>query len=132
MTTMQRVRIAMVGWAMAMTALAGSSLEGVWAGDRMRLVVDAQGATIEADCADGRVVGPLTLASDGSFVARGTYVEHRSGPQSADVPAVPVPARYSGTVEGDAMTLSVLPDGAKRAQTFSLKRGASIKLLRCL
>ena len=118
--------LAMAVWA------AGSSLEGLWGGDRLRLVVDAGGAGIETDCASGRIAGPITLTPSGTFAASGTFDQHQGGPQRADVQPPPSSARYSGEVKGDLMTLSILPAGASAAQTFHLRKGAPVKLVRCL
>lgn len=124
--------IAVGGVTMNLAAAAGPALEGAWGGDRLRLVVDAQGATVQADCADGRIAGPIVLSQGGSFVASGTYAEHKGGPQVADEASGPAQARFSGELRGDTLTLSILPAGAKVAQTFRLQRGATVKLVRCL
>ncbi len=120
------------GVMMTMIAHAGSSLEGTWAGDRLRVVVDGQGATLQADCADGRIAGPIAVKADGSFSVSGSYEQHKGGPQAADAAPVSTAARFSGALSGDVLTLSILPNGAKTAQTFRLQRGASVKLVRCL
>lgn len=120
------------GLAVAGVAAGDKSLEGKWGGDRLRLVVDVAGATVETDCATGRIAGPITLSDDGSFLATGTFEEHRGGAQRADSPASSPNARYRGQVEGDVLTLSILPAGASTAQTFKIRKGAAVKLVRCL
>lgn len=122
----------LTGWAIAVAATAAGSLDGLWGGDRLRLVVDADGATLESDCADGRIAGPIVLTGDGSFVATGRFVRHKGGPEV--VVAVPASdaARFAGQVKGDMLMLSILPAGASAPQTFNLRKGAAIKLVRCL
>lgn len=120
------------GWAVTLAAGAAVLPPGTWGGDRLRVAVDATGASVESDCASGRVEGPIELGADGSFGVTGTFSDHQGGPQAADVTATSMRARYSGTVRGDAMQLSILPEGAERSLDFSLRRGASAKLVRCL
>lgn len=117
-------------------ASAGSftgSLEGQWGGDRLRLVIDSSNnGRIEMDCASGIIGGPINLTADGKFVASGTFEQYRGGPQRADEAAAPANARYTGEVKQDAMKLSILPLGASAAQVFNLRKGAAVKLVRCL
>ena len=128
----KRQLLALAGpWAVTLAAGAAALPQGTWGGDRLRVAVDAKGAGVESDCASGRIEGPIELAADGSFALQGTYSEHKAGPQAADVTAA-TRARYSGRVQGDAMQLSILPDGAPGALTFTLRRGATVKLVRCL
>lgn len=107
-------------------------LEGKWGGDRLRLVVDSAGATVETDCASGRIAGPIKLSAGGDFEAVGTFEQHAGGPQRADAPAAPPNARFRGHVDGGVITLSITPEGAATAQTFTVRKGAAVKLVRCL
>lgn len=117
---------------LAMGVPAAGSIEGAWGGDRLRLVVDAQGAgRVELDCASGAIVGPILLSEKGNFAAAGTFEQYRSGPQRADEAAAVTKARYEGAVEGGAMTLSIWPEGAAKPQVFKLRKGAAVKLVRC-
>jgi hypothetical protein len=122
----------MGGLAMVVASADPGVLEGKWGGDRLRLVVDTAGATVETDCATGRIAGPIKLSAGGGFQAMGTFEQHQGGPQRADAPASSPSARYSGQVEGDVMTLSITPAGATTAQTFRVRKGAAVKLVRCL
>jgi hypothetical protein len=109
------------------------AIEGTWGGDRLRLVVDAKGAgRVELDCASGAIAGPLMLNEKGAFAAAGTFEQYRAGPQRADEAAAAKNARYEGTVEGETMTLSIWPEGAAKPQIFKLRKGAAVKLVRCL
>ncbi len=109
------------------------AIEGTWGGDRLQLVVDAKGAgRVELDCASGAIAGPLVLSEKGGFAAAGTFEQYRSGPQRADESAPVTKARYEGTVENGMMTLSIWPEGAAKPQVFKLRKGAEVKLVRCL
>ena len=122
----------LAGLAMAARVASAQSPEGSWGGDRLQLEIDAAGGRIQMDCASGTIVAPITLAANGRFLAAGTFELQRAGPQRADEAAAPANARYSGEVKGDAMTLSILASGATAPQVFKLRRGATVKLIRCL
>ena len=107
-------------------------LEGQWGGDRLQLVIESNSGRVETDCASGTIDGPIKLSADGRFVASGTFEQYRAGPQRADEAAAPANARYSGEVKQEAMKLSILPVGASAAQVFNLRKGAAVKLVRCL
>lgn len=115
-----------------MNASAAEGLVGLWGGDRMRLTIEAGGANLQADCATGRIAGPIELSPAGTFAATGVFEQHRPGPQRADTNAAPPGARYSGEVKGDTMTLSILPEGASTPLSFELRKGVDVKLVRCL
>ena len=107
-------------------------IEGRWAGDRLQLVINAEGGRLEADCASGSFPGPVKIDVNGVFLVAGRYEQYQPGRQLADIGAPKAAARYSGEIKADVMTLSILPEGADRPQQFVLRRGAGIKLIRCL
>ena len=113
-------------------AAADALLQGEWGGDRLRIVIDASGASLETDCASGRITGPIKISPTGAFAADGTFERHLGGPQPAEPRGKPSTAHYSGEVKGDVMTLTVVPEGATAALRFSLRRGATVKILRCV
>jgi hypothetical protein len=108
------------------------ALEGRWGGDRLQLVIESNKGSVVTDCASGTINGPIKLTSDGKFVASGTFEPHRGGPQRADEPAAPANANYTGEVKQDVMRLSILAAGTTSAQVFNLRKGAVVKLVRCL
>lgn len=62
--------LAMLGGLLTMATAGNASttptaLQGAWAGDRLQLVIDAQGGRVESDCASGRFAGPVTASADG-------------------------------------------------------------------
>lgn len=120
---------------MVATTNAGAApapLQGQWAGDRMQLVIDAQGGRIETDCASGRINGPIVVAADGRFTMPGSFETHRPGPQRADEAVALPAASYTGELRDGLLTLSITPAGASAAQVYTLQAGARVKLVRCL
>lgn len=109
-----------------------TALNGEWAGDRMQLTFTPNGARIEMDCASGAINGPIALGRNGEFAARGQFERHHGGPQRANEFAKPSKARFSGKVTGDVMTLSILDKGARVPHAYTLRKGARLKLVRCL
>ncbi|MEO6663568.1 MAG: hypothetical protein ABIN96_10350 [Rubrivivax sp.] len=129
--------LAFAGIVSAEGASAADTLRGVWGGQRLQLVLDANGGRLDADCANGTIGAPVTPDADGRFVAHGHFETHAVGPQPGD-PAAPGmagagdPARFSGRVEGDRLWLDILPAGASTPERFELRRGVKVKRVRCL
>jgi hypothetical protein len=105
---------------------------GTWGGDHIGLEVSATGATVEYDCAHGTIDGALALDGQGRFEARGSHVAERGGPVREGDAQRGVPARYRGTVSGDTMTLTVTLDGGEEVGTFTLTRGRTPRIRKCL
>ncbi|HWS52859.1 MAG TPA: hypothetical protein VN228_01920 [Pyrinomonadaceae bacterium] len=106
-------------------------LEGAWGGTGARLEVGEAGAEVEFDCAHGTLESPAPDAA-GGFDARGTFTRERGGPVREGAGEERLPARYSGKVEGDTMTLRVEAEGVAEALTFTLTRGSAGRLRKCL
>jgi hypothetical protein len=105
---------------------------GQWGGDHIAIDVAATDASVEFDCAYGRIYLPVLL-EDGDFVAEGTYTQEQGGPIREDDPPVARPARYSGRVRGPRMTLNVVLPGENRAVgTFELRHGSPGRVFKCL
>lgn len=110
-----------------------SVLIGTWGGDHAGLVATSAGGTMEYDCAVGRITGPLLPASDGRFAASGTHTPGHGGPVRVDEVVSNRPASYSGRVDGDLMTLSVvMTDSNVVVGIFQLTRGRSPNVVKCL
>jgi hypothetical protein len=107
-------------------------LQGDWAGDRLQLVIDAQGGRVESDCASGRFPGPVIITGDGRFSVRGSFESRGGGPQQADAAAPAPPATFAGELLNSALTLTIAPATGAQPQVYRLQAGARIKLLRCL
>lgn len=113
------------------TAPSGVAL-GIWGGDHIALTVTAIGASVEFDCAHGTLDAPLRLDASGHFDVAGTFVRE-GGPIQLGAPPNSRPARYSGVMDGRAIQLTVtLTDQPQTIGTFSLTRGATAKLVKCL
>ena len=83
---------------------------GVWGGERITLTVGRTGSTVHFCCAAGKIDQDLSVDASGSFEAPGEY-QFEGGPIPAGGNPL-LPARYSGTVSGSHMTLTVtLPSG---------------------
>lgn len=110
-----------------------SVILGEWGGDHAGLVATPDSGTLEYDCATGRITEPLRPRSDGSVTALGTHTPGHGGPVRIDEVPARRPARYTGRVEGDQLSLTVvLTDSAVTVGTFVLVRGRSPHVVKCL
>jgi hypothetical protein len=109
-----------------------SSASEVWGGEDVRLVLSAQGATVEFDCAEGKLLQPIKAASNGEFTARGIYTPGQFGPIRKDNPPREMPAIYKGTISDDTMHLQVILEDKKiQPPPFTLTKGKSGHVVRC-
>lgn len=106
---------------------------GTWGGRGMALELAGESGRTEYDCAHGTIDQPLTLDREGRFDARGTYVPEKGGPQREGQEPPQRPARHTGKVEGDTMTITVtLTDNDQTIGTYTLTFGKSGFLRKCL
>jgi hypothetical protein len=95
--------------------------KGVWGGPHINLNVETDAGSIEYDCANGTIEGPLNLDSKGRFTLKGTHSPQRGGPVRRDETRTARPALYTGTVKGQTMTLNVvLTDTNENVGKFKL------------
>jgi hypothetical protein len=93
---------------------------GTWGGVDVVLTVTATGGTLQRVCASGAIPQPMTLDMSGHFDSPGTYVVSGPGPG----PSVNHPARYTGTTDGNTMTLTILQtDDNQTVGPFTLTLG---------
>ena len=105
---------------------------GTWGGQHIRMVVTEEGASIEYDCAQGSIVGRLTLDDERKFNAKGSHMREGPGPIRLGAPSASRPARFSGQVTGDEMSLTVtLTDEKESIGDFTLRRGSEGRLRKC-
>lgn len=110
-----------------------SMVIGTWGGDHAGLVATPDSGTLEYDCAVGRITEPLRPGADGRFVATGTHTPGHGGPARIDEILPNRPARYTGRVDGDLMSLTVvMTDSNVTVGTFQLTRGRSPHVIKCL
>ena len=102
---------------------------GVWGGQHINVEVGEKSATIEYDCASGVIDGPLVVDGNGRFSLRGTHKRERGGPIRSDDPGRSEPATYTGSINGNTMTLTLkLGDDE---ETFTLEKGKPGDLFKC-
>jgi hypothetical protein len=108
------------------------ALTGVWGGDRLVATFTEAGATLQADCADGVIAGPVHTDSSGRFSAAGAYQVLHGGPQLVEEDAhASAGVRFEGRLRGDTLILTIRASMDAAPQTFTLVRGARPKLVRC-
>jgi hypothetical protein len=104
---------------------------GTWGGKGIVVEVTDTGATVEYDCAHG-TIERLEVGRDGGFEAQGTHTPESLGPTRAGAEPVTRPARYTGRISGDTMTLTVtLADTIEKVGNFSLGRGQRTRIVKC-
>jgi hypothetical protein len=104
---------------------------GVWGGQGIALKVSATVADVEFDCAHGQIPQPIKLDKHGDFEVAGTFTAEHGGPMRRDETLQPAPARYSGHVDGDTMSLTVTLD-KRQVGSYTLTRGSPGHITRCL
>jgi hypothetical protein len=107
-------------------------LRGTWGGEHIAMEVTDAGATIEYDCARGRITEKIVPTGEGKFEAKGIHKRERGGPtrQGEDEGQ---PAIYRGSVKDETMTLTVeLAENKEAAGTFTLTQGKTGRIRKCL
>jgi hypothetical protein len=108
------------------------SLSGTWGGQHITIEVGRGSASIEYDCANGTISGPLTVDSKGRFTWRGYYNREHGGPIRIGEKSNAQPAVYKGWIQNDTMTLTVtLANNDESLGTFTLKRGSRGRVFKC-
>ncbi len=103
---------------------------GVWGGDHIALTVEVTSAHVELDCAHGNI--PIRLP-DAAFTVAGTFVREHGGPILVDETLDSRPALYVASMSGGVMTLTIrLGDSGELVGTFTLTRGATGRIVKCL
>ncbi len=106
---------------------------GEWGGEHLGLVARTEGASLEFDCATGEIASAIVPDGSGRFSVAGFHIPGHGGPIRQDEEPVRIPERFDGTVRGDLMTISVtLPDWATTLGPYTLLRGASPRVFKCL
>jgi hypothetical protein len=103
---------------------------GTWGGEHVILEVSGKGAAAEFDCAHGQITQPMALDQHGDFDVVGTFTPEHGGPVGRDEDTPPAQARYSGHIDGDAMSLTVTL-GKEKLGPFTLTRGSRPNLRKC-
>lgn len=109
---------------------AATVARGTWGGEHIVLEVSDRGAEVEFDCAHGQVIQPITPDKHGNFDVAGTVTAEHGGPVRRDEDTPATPARYSGHIDGDTMTLTITL-GKENIHTYTLTRGSHPILRKC-
>jgi hypothetical protein len=107
------------------------ALTGNWAGDAFALRVTPDGYVVQGQCASGKITSPVFPDAAGSFVANGYFNRQRSGYRLSDIAPRDTPARFTGTVKGNSLTLTMAIAGKPGEERFVLKRDAKISFPKC-
>lgn len=106
---------------------------GDWGGEHLGMAATATGAVLEYDCAEGLIAEPIKPGPRGRFTVTGLHFPGRGGPIRIGEQQEQHPARYDGTVGGSRMVMTVtLTDSSTEIGTFTLTRGGSPHVLKCL
>jgi len=105
--------------------------KGEWGGTHISMNVSDQSATIEYDCAHGEIPGPLNIDGEGKFQLPGTFTPERGGPIRADDAPQAQHAKYTGTIKGNTMTLTLKIGDSDDTETFTLEKDKQGKLFKC-
>jgi hypothetical protein len=110
-----------------------SIANGQWGGTHIQMTVANGSATIEYDCANGTINGPLRLDSRGRFSLLGKHVREHGAAVRMGEEDNSAPARYTGWTDGKTMKLTVtLVNPTTEVGTFQLTRGSAGRVFKCL
>lgn len=107
------------------------ALTGRWAGDGFALHATTSGYVVQGACAVGKITSPILPDASGRFSVEGYFNRHRSGYRLSDIAPRDSPARFTGKVQGDSLTLGMTIAGKPGEDRFVLKRGATISFPKC-
>ncbi len=108
------------------------AVAGQWGGDHIRLEADEHGARVELDCASGKIEKPIVPDGRGHFQVTGTFVQEHPGPIRVGHEPKEQPASYSGSIEGNTMTLRiVLTDSQDPVGVYTLEHGSPGRVRKC-
>jgi hypothetical protein len=109
-----------------------AGLIGTWGGEHVRITVGAASSILEYDCAHGSIDQPFTVDTGGRFDLIGTHVPEGPGP-THEGPPTTHPARYTGSTDGNTMTLTVTQtDTNETLGPFALALDAPGRVVKCL
>ncbi|MEO8195056.1 MAG: hypothetical protein ABI681_14480 [Gemmatimonadales bacterium] len=105
-----------------------TEITGTWGGENAGLIASDTSAHVHIGCTVGDTDSPIHPGADGRFEATGTY----------NVDAFPIdrgilhPARFTGRVDGDRLTLTVtLTDDSRQLGPVTLTLGKEPKMGPC-
>ena len=127
--------LAFLAGAACLAAAGGGSRRtssGSWGATGIHLEVTDSGGTLEYDCAHGTIFEPLVLDSDGRFDVKGRHFREHGGPVRENERNEGIAVRYVGRISGDTMTLTVRPEAGEPIGNYTLTRGQTGRIRKCL
>lgn len=113
------------------TAPTAPTALGAWGGSEASLVLTPAGGALSYACGAGTIDSAWTLSAAGQFAAAGQH--YFGGGPATPQGHPPHPARYSGHVLGDVLTLTVtLTDLDQTLGPFHLIRGGPTVQEQCV
>jgi hypothetical protein len=109
-----------------------TAISGEWGGPHVRLVLGGGLGALEYDCASGTIDSPIIPDPAGRFAITGTHRPGQGGPVRVGQIFTSYPARYTGTVDRDEMTLTIVVDDDTVIGPYRLRHGEPPQLTRCL
>ena len=107
----------------------GTALTGTWGGKHVQLSVDANGASLDFDCASGSF-GPVTLDAHGGFTAQGTFLRGSGVQPPPGLEPKPESVTYQGKVTGHKLALDIVT--ASGTSSYQLELNKPAQIFRCL
>ena len=108
------------------------SISGAYGGNGAGLDATEGAVRLTFDCATGSIDRPIELDDQGRFDVSGHLLREGPGPARPDAPKGGEPARFTGRLEGETLTLSVRPDGSDQVLgPFTLIRGRVPRIRSC-
>jgi len=110
-----------------------AGLRGFWGGQGVSTELAERGGEINYDCAHGTITEGIVPDREGNFVAKGFHVRERPGPTREGDDTKGQPATYSGSINGETMTLTVKLSGSNEAiGAFTLTQGKPGRIHKCM
>lgn len=104
---------------------------GSWGGQHISLEVTARQTTIEYDCARATIDQAIVLDRHGRFSVSGRQFPEHGGPVRQE-DEEGYPARFSGEVKGNSMTLKIENSATRELiGNFTVVYGAQPRLFKC-
>ena len=110
-----------------------ADVSGVWGGLHLHVEISESGATLDYDCAHGTITEKIVPNREGKFAVNGFHIKERPGPTHEGDNTNGQPAIYSGSIDGETMTLTVRLSGSnEEIGAFTLTQGKTGRIRKCM